>query len=105
MVRRLSIFATLLFFVFAFPTAANVQSGDSFGCDGIYEFLSVVLPPDIVDFLCTISDQNNPVGIEIEESFPDLDLDASYLGYAGQTNPPEEAKQELLLWFLLWTQR
>jgi hypothetical protein len=97
------VFFLLLAMVAYTPSSASETAEPIVVCDSIPVWAADVLPPSLIELLCTISDEVGPVGITLDLAtsphWPEVEDEAS------QPNPPEEAKQELLLWFLLWTQR
>ena len=103
MARRLSVFS-LAFVVLFFPLPTSASPTV---CEDPGQWLAVFLPPEVLAVVCSIAEGFDPVGIDLDGEYPSAesqwnnDIEAP----TQQPNPPEEAKQELLLWFLLWTQR
>ena len=95
------VIALVLFCSFNQAAASTVPTA----CEDPSQWLSVFLPPEVIALVCSISETTDPFTVEPDGSNGSVLSGSNGIDLIQESNPPEEAKQELLLWFLLWTQR
>ena len=97
--------ALVILLVGVSPANGSVHSSETTICDNLDEWLTVLLPPHIIDFLCSINDAGNPVTVRQDRDSPLEGEGLAYESAIEDSDLPEEARQQLLLLLALCSQR
>lgn len=95
------LFLVLAATLFQPPSVASDSNQLTTICDATVEWISIPLPPGLLELICTITDDSDPMTIQLQTDSSSPSWDTFEYETAQDTNPTEETGAVLTLWLLI----